>query len=154
MPYDPDYSLDGLPYAPVDPHWEYNEAVRRQAEEEEARRYGEVHPDWGRDVPGEFRQPSWPGRRPLYHRDRPDSPEDATGHRSASPAPYIPARLMKDVQKHYQNDTSPLSEDSMSGFALQAEKDEQVDYLLQRIRESRQLPPRLFWDQGAENPML
>jgi hypothetical protein len=151
MPYQPEYSPEGLPYAPFDPHREYDEAVRWQAEDEEIRRYGEVDPEWGRTIPEDIRQPSSPGRRPLYHRDRPYSPDEATGHRSEGPAPYIPARLMNQVQKHHQNDTSPL--DSRSGSVLQHEEDVRVGYLLQRLRESRTWPRSPVWDE-EQSPTL
>jgi hypothetical protein len=150
MPYQPEYTPFGSPLAPFDPHQEYDEAVRWQAEEEEIRRYGEVHPDWGRTIPDSIRQSSLPG--PLYHRDRPYSPDEATGHRSEGPTPYIPARLMNQVQKHHQNDTSPL--DSRSGSALEVEEDARVDHLLQRLRDSRRWPRSPTWEEDERPPTL
>jgi hypothetical protein len=161
VPYDPRYvSPEGFydfSSAADNPFQQYEDAVRQHAEDVEARRFGDPLPEEfggvSRVVPPEIRQPRAFPVQPLYHRDEPESPDFETGHRSAGPEPYIPARHMKQVLKHYENNTDPKYPNPLESLGSDLDRAEQVDHLLQRLRESRTWPRSLIWGE-EQSPML
>lgn len=148
MPYDPKYPYEWN----NEPFQEYDDAVWQQLQDEEERRYGISDPEFGRFVPSEIRQPESGLAKPLYHRDEPRSVDVDTGHRSAGPHPYIPARHMKQVQQHYNNGTTPEMPDELRVPYSTWSDSMQVDDLLQRLRDSRARPRMLIWDEDPRLP--